>query len=256
MLLALAHVWKAVSLWFLNTSHPTTDMLGKQLGVSASSGGALDRLVHVLLKHEAAVAVRMQSDMQLRGIIEADGTSVRHWQSGGCLHYHQWFGMIERNPSGNKRSRKLVLWDIGVATAKRHGKPPPESFAKISRTGACNSITTTHTGYKSLLCSDGAPCYPKVASSFGCLHRSVNHSKGEFNRTDRLRFDGRKQRIDVHTGTIDAAWHQLKDAIPSSLAAQSPKISVYIRAKQFRMVNAHEENLMDVCVRSLKQLLK
>lgn len=173
-----------------------------------------------------------------------------------CINYHQWFGMIERNPSGNKRSRKLVLWDIGVATAKRHGKPPPESFAKISKTGACNSITTTHTGYKSLLCSDGAPCYPKVASSFGCLHRSVNHSKGEFNRTDRLRFDGRKQRIDVHTGTIDAAWHQLKDAIPSSLAAQSPKISVYIRAKQFRMVNAHEENLMDVCVRSLKQLLK
>ena len=152
---------KIISL--INTNHPTTDMLGKQLGVSASSGGALDRLVHVLLKHEAAVVVRMQSDMQLRGIIEADGTSVRHWQSGGCLHYHQWFGMIERNPSGNKRSRKLVLWDIGVATAKRHGKPPPESFAKISQTGACNSITTTHTGYKSLLCSDGAPCYPKVA---------------------------------------------------------------------------------------------
>ena len=45
-----------------------------------------------------------------------------------------------------------------------------------------------------------------------------------------------------------------EDAIPSSLAAQSPRISVYIRAKQFRLVNAHEEHLMDVCVRSLKML--
>ena len=29
-------------------------------------------------------------------------------------------------------------------------------------------------------------------------------------------FDGRKQRFDVHTGTIDAAWHHLKDVIPCS----------------------------------------
>ena len=44
----------------------------------------------------------------------------------------------------------------------------------------CNVQPTHKCGHKSILVTDGAPCYPKLTSEHGLLHEACNHSKGIF----------------------------------------------------------------------------
>ena len=53
-------------------------------------------------------------------------------------------------------------------------------------------------GKYSCLLTDGDPCYPKVAKECRAKHFFVNHSAGEFQRTERFR----NRALSVHTGTI------------------------------------------------------
>ena len=49
------------------------------------------------------------------------------------------------------------------------------------RRDALKCVLTTHKhGRKSILVTDGAPCYPKLTSEHNLIHESCNHSKGIF----------------------------------------------------------------------------
>ena len=44
----------------------------------------------------------------------------------------------------------------------------------------CNALLAHKHGRKSILVTDGAPCYPKLTSENNLLHEACNHSKGIF----------------------------------------------------------------------------
>ena len=145
------------------------------------------------------------------------------------LLYDQWFGLVERNAVGG-RSRKVLLFHLGEARSTNGGKPPPESFSKIRACDAMSFLTKTSASQKSLLCTDGAPCYPRLAKECGALHHYVNHSAGEFARPEWYL----RKRVSVHTGIIDSVWAQLKRCIPNNLRSTSKDIPLYIRMRQWR----------------------
>ena len=107
--MALWHVWQALLLWFGTTPAPSVDDVGRRLGVSGSSTGPVSKLLHCVLGQEAGLALIQQNQTKLRGFIQADGTSVRHYKVGTDLMYIQWFGMIQGGPL-ELRSRKLLLF--------------------------------------------------------------------------------------------------------------------------------------------------
>ena len=150
--------------------------------------------------------------------------------------------MVQR-ASETQRSRKIVLFPLGQARAKAMGKPPPESYSKIKSAGAFPYIVKNPNGLCSVLLTDGAPCYPKVAKACRSKHFSVNHSAGEFQRSERFR----NKQVSVHTGTIDSCWTQMKSHIPKSLSSQSKEIPVRIRSWQWRFTHAEHENLFRLC---------
>jgi len=116
------------------------------------------------------------------------------------------------------------------ARSKNGGKPPPESFSKIHACGTMSSLTKTGAGHKSLLCTDGAPCYPRLAKECGALLHFVNHSAGEFARPEWYL----RKHVSVHTATIDSIWAQVKRCIPNSLGSTCADIPMYIRMWQWR----------------------
>ena len=74
-------------------------------------------------------------------------------------------------------------------------------------------------------------------------HFFVNHSAGEFQRTERFR----NRALSVHTGTIDSCWTQMKTYIPKSLSSQSKQIPLRIRSWQWRFTHAEHDNLFQLC---------
>ena len=222
--------------WFTSASLPAVDAVGRQLALSGSSGGALSRLCKRLLRAEAQCADAMQATMKLRGVLEMDGTSVRHKRSSSI-------GSGLGFSSEQRVQRELALFDLGLATAKNWGKPPPESYAKITAVQALDmmEVRSGKRGHVStLVVTDGAPCYPRLCKERRLLHRAVNHSKGEFSKIDRV---GRS-RVDIHTGGIDAIWKECKRAIPGNLAAGSPYIPLYMKAFQWRFCQKLSRNLL------------
>ena len=85
-----------------------------------------------------------------------------------------------------------------------------------------------------------APCYRRLCKERRLLHRSVNHSKGEFSRIHRVG----SSRVDIHTGGIDAIWKECKRAIPGNLAGGSPYIPLYVKAFQWRFCHKLSRDLL------------
>ena len=67
-------------------------------------------------------------------------------------------------------------------------------------------------GRKSILVTDGAPCYPKLTSEHRLLHEACNHSKGIFWIIEKKEWGN----LLVHTGGIDGMWKISKGAVSSS----------------------------------------
>ena len=174
-----------------------------------------------------------------------------HGGSDGRNHYWQLFGLFQR-PQGRDDKGKFLFWDIKVATAKRGGKPPPESAARILDSQALTFLGKSP-GKQNLLITDVAPCYPGLSHKFGWRHEACNHSKGLFCVKKRIG----NQRILIHTGGVDAMWRLSKSAIPCSLSTRSnghvnPKLMRSIRVWQWRWMNSKAKSLMEVTGRALK----
>ena len=194
-----------------------------------------------------------QKQRKLSGILECDGTSLRSWKVSGTqgLAYVQLYGVIERN------SRKVSLYDIGIGNAPNlrkpgspHQSPGPKLLVILPGRGEKGCMWKT-----TCLISDGAKVYPKIARSLKILIRSVNHSKGEFQRMDRLH--GAK--LSVHTGGIDQAWKDLKQNIPQSTATRqdgprNPRLWQYATQWQWRWEHHTVANLSRVTADTLRAM--
>ena len=107
-----------------------------------------------------------------------------------------------------------MLAYIDDATASKSGKPPPESAPRVRATGALKCMRRAHkNGRKSILVTDGAPCYPKLTSENKLGHEACNHGKAIFCIKKRKTWGT----LLVHTGGIDGIWEISKDAVSSSV---------------------------------------
>ena len=245
-------VQRLICMWFATSDIPSVNNMASVLGLSGAMGGCAQVLARRLLLAESKRAVNRQRKRKLSGILECDGTSLRSWKIGGTqnLAYVQLFGSIQRH------SRKTNLYDIGLGIAKNLGKPPPESWNKISKTRFFEDVEKTDLkGRTTCIISDGAKVYPKIKKHLRLLHRSVSHAKGEFQRTDRLW----GSTVSVHTGGIDQAWSSLKANIPKSVATRkhgqvNPQLWSYCTQWQWRFENHLHANLSRLTAQTLRSL--
>ena len=229
-------VHRLLVFWFANSMAPSINNMANVLGVSGNLGSCAQKLAKRLLVAESECAIARQKKRKLRGLIECDGTSIRSYKIAGTqnLAYVQLYGAIERT------SRKVNLYQLGIAVSKNLGKPPPESWAKISATSFLTDVEKTDAaGKTSCIISDGAKVYPKIAKTLKILNRSVSHATREFQRTDKLH----ASKVSVHTGSIDQAWKDLKKNVPNSIAtrkdgAPNPLLWQYATQWQWRWENS------------------
>ena len=98
-----------------------------------------------------------------------------------------------------------------------------------------------------ILCSDGARCYPKLCRTRKIKHFCCSHRQSQFNV--KKKWQGKT--IDVHTGTIDNVWRLIKGSLPKTLHTKSAtnptllngKIWTHVRAWQWRWENSSHKNL-------------
>ena len=155
-----------------------------------------------------------------------------------------------------------VGWDIYIYIWYKvvyHARFPPlvlcTGAPRIRATGALHCVQPTHKrGHKSILVTDGAPCYPKLTSEHSLLHEACNHSKGIFCITKKKEWGN----LLVHTGGIDGMWKISKGAVSSSWSTRkdgvvNPQLLQGIRVWQWRW---HHGNSTDFCSLTGKALSK
>ena len=151
------------------------------------------------------------------------------------------------------------MFELPLCAAKAYGKPPPEGQKRILQADQADGLSgikgKNHKGLKTLLISDGARCYPKLARKKSLLHRACSHSKGIFSRNKRLPTRGWTK---IHTGNIDGFWKGAKKAIPDSLPSQKKNkrnVSLWkcLRLYQWRW-ECTGKNIMKHTAETLKNL--
>ncbi|CAL1163173.1 unnamed protein product [Cladocopium goreaui] len=227
---------------------PTLEAMASNLGHGGQSKSSLQKIRSALLTFEAEAAKKRQHKRKLRGIVEADATSLRKLKlpRTTTLRYFQAFGVASRD------SREVQLYDLGFADAQNYGKPPVESARAIEGVGGLNGVIREGT----ILCSDGARCYPKLCRTKKIKHFCCSHRQSQFNV--KKRWQGKT--IDVHTGTIDNVWRLIKGSLPKTLHTKSAtnptllngKIWTHVRAWQWRWENSSHKNLSKLTAQIVK----
>ena len=100
-------------------------------------------------------------------------------------------------------------------------------------------ISRMHSGQKrTVVCSDGAKCYPGLTSANKLIHFACSHRKNPFVKKIR-RHAGKT--FWVHTGTIDSCWRMIKASVPDQLTScpeneqkLNELIWTYVRTWQWR----------------------
>ena len=101
---------------FATTPPPRVSTLASLFGLSVSAGGPLEKLVNTLLRHEKRFAAVYQAKAVVggrvlrfsrltfaAGLLEADGTSLRHWHGADeDINYVQVFGLVTRAASEDR----------------------------------------------------------------------------------------------------------------------------------------------------------
>lgn len=121
---------------------------------------------------------------------------------------------------------------LGHCKGANFGRPPLESYQKIR---ACGFFEDAEGGF--VLVSDGAPCYPKTAHELKLVHRSCNHSQGQFVAKSKVH----NKSFKAHSGGVDSAWQLLKESMPKNVSTRAKgtakfnrKIHTHIRAWQWQ----------------------
>lgn len=105
----LPHIDEAVTLYFQGSTAPTLETMASKLGHGGQSKSSLQKIRSALLTFEAEAAKKRQHKRKLRGIVEADATSLRKMKlpRTTTLRYFQAFGVASRE------SREVQLYDLG-----------------------------------------------------------------------------------------------------------------------------------------------
>ena len=128
----------------------------------------------------------------------------------------------------------------------------------VLATGALQCVQPTNKlGRKSILVTDGAPCYPKLTSEHNLLHEACNHSKGIFCITKKKTWGN----LLVHTGGIDGMWKISKGAVSSSWStrkdgAVNPQLLQGIRIWQWRWHHGNSTDFLSLTGRALSKRLE
>ena len=86
---------------------------------------------------------------------------------------------------------------------------------KIEAVKGFDCISKMHSGQKrTVVCSDGARCYPGLTSANKLIHFACSHRKNQF--VEKIRRHAGKT-FWVHTGTIDSCWRMIKASVPDQL---------------------------------------
>ena len=167
------------------------------------------------------------------------------------LLLRQWLGVVW--------GRRFQIYDLGVAAASKSGKPPLEIAARIRATGAWQCALPTHKlGRKSILVTDGAPCYPKPTSENNLLHEACNHSKGTFCINKKKTWGN----LLVHTGGgIDGMCKISKGAVSTSWStrkdgAVNPQLLQGIRMWQWRWQHGNRTDFLSLTGHALSKRLE
>ena len=105
----LPHIDEAITLYFQGSTAPTLEAMASNLGHNGQSKSRLRKIRSALLTFEAEAAKKRQHKRKLRGIVEADATSLRKMKlpKTTTLRYFQAFGVASRD------SREVQLYDLG-----------------------------------------------------------------------------------------------------------------------------------------------
>lgn len=180
--------------------------------------------------------------------MEGDGTGLRLFRHEGKNCYVALWGLVER-PKGAAVPR-MLLYFVPVKRVSINAVCPVECRKDVLDTGAfLNTASFTQKGkkVKSLLVSDGAALYARIAEEYGLLHRFCVHGQGQWNNKSRVSGHGTVQ---VNTGLVDERWSVIKNYVPKSLHAadgqgqMNHNLWVYVYSWWFRAhYPCHKERL-------------
>ena len=167
------------------------------------------------------------------------------WQAWSMLRNRWWGGVGWKSIVDLARmvnaTQQMVGW--WTCKSKGSGKTSARVFQKDFGFRCFRISRKNLNGTSSCLLTDGAPCYQRVAKECKAKHFYVNHSAGEFERTERFR----NKSLSAHKGTIDSCWKQMKTHIPKSLGSQSKQVPLRIRSWQWRFTHADHSDLFSLC---------
>ena len=196
---------------------PNLQDICKRVGVSRSSSSR--SLFQFLLQKEAFVGYRLMQKVQLSGIVEADGTALKLYKRSGHNHFIALWGLVERPQ--NQKPPRMVVYMMPVKQVAHNAVCPVESRADVLSCNGLEHVVSEETDkgkVTSLLVTDGAQLYERLAREHGLKHRYVVHSKGQF--AEKQRISGRGT-VNVNTGLIDQRWSAIKQYVPKSLNGSS-----------------------------------
>ena len=108
-----------------------------------------------------------------------------------------------------------------VKKVKDNAVCPVESYQDVKSTAGLDHVTehvTTSGKMSSLLITDGARCYLRLAKEFKLKHRFCVHSAGDWNHTAKVKGYGN---VEVNTGLVDQMWTDVKRWVPKNITARN-----------------------------------
>ncbi len=222
---------------FENTNKPLRDwfrvvhlMLNAKKGMSAlqiqrTMGFGSYETAHSMC-HKIRAAL-IEPEAKLGGIVEVDET----WVGGKAYNKH---GRRSGGGRGGKGSGKIPV----IGAVERKGNVVARVLASVTKKAAETFIRETVSNKVSLIATDDAGIYKKLAKKTGLPHNSVNHEAGEY-------VVGA-----VHTNTIEGFWSIFKRGIMGSFHKVSAKyLPLYVAEFQFRYNHRNNPDIFAEAVR-------
>ncbi|CAE7649437.1 unnamed protein product [Symbiodinium sp. KB8] len=202
---------------FMDMAKPNMQELCRRVGVSRCTTSR--NLYQFLLEKEALQGYTRMSSLKLSGVLEGDGTCLKLFKRAGSNFHVALWGLVQRPTS--QEVPKMLVYIVPVKKTAHNAVCPVESREDILQTKALEQILPTVKGDRemaSVLLTDGAKVYNKLAKAYGLQHKFVVHSKSEWSKTESAGSHGRQR---VNTGLIDERWKCIKGYVPVSLSGGS-----------------------------------
>ena len=201
----------------MQMAKPSLQELCRRTGVSRCTTSR--KLYQFLLEKEALQGYSRMSSLKLRGVLEGDGTCLKLFKRAGSNFHVALWGLVQR-PTTHEVP-KMLVHIVPVKKTAHNAVCPVKSRDDILETKALEQVLPTVKGDRemaSVLFTDGAQVYNKLAKAYGAQHKFVVHSKSQWSKTVSA---GSLGRLRVNTGLIDDRWKCIKAFVPVWLSGGS-----------------------------------